>query len=147
MNQLLEYFQNRQAEICEKIFEIVEIESPSRDAEGIFQVVSWIENELAKIPANFTIEKIKIENLGEHLIIRCFENNKKPILLLGHTDTVHPIGTKLLNPTHIENEKLYGCGTFDMKGNIVLILEIIRAFSELNIKPDRQINILLSCDE
>lgn len=147
MNQLLEYFQNRQAEICEKIFEIVEIESPSRNAEGSFQVVSWIENELAKIFADYTIEKIKIENLGEHLIIRAFHSDEKPILLLGHTDTVHPIGTKLLNPTRIENGKLFGCGTFDMKANVVLILEILRAFNELNIKPNRQINILLSCDE
>lgn len=147
MNQLLEYFQNRQAEICEKIFEIVEIESPSRDAEGSFQVVSWIESELAKISDNFSVEKIIIENLGEHLIIRAFHSTEKPILLLGHTDTVHPIGTKLQNPTRIENGKLYGCGTFDMKANVVLILEILRAFNELNLKPNRQINILLSCDE
>jgi len=147
MNQLLDYFQNKRSEICEKIFEIVEIESPSRDAEGSFQVVSWIENELAKISNDFTIEKIKIENLGEHLIIRAFHSNERPILLLGHTDTVHPIGTKLQNPTRIENGKLFGCGTFDMKANVVSILEILRAFKELNIKPNRQINILLSCDE
>lgn len=147
MNQLLEYFQNRQTEICEKIFEIVEIESPSRDALGSFQVVSWIESELAKISGTFQIEKIKIENLGEHLIVRAFPSDEKPILLLGHTDTVHPIGTKLQNPTRIEDGKLFGCGTFDMKANVVLILEILRAFCELNIKPNRQVNILLSCDE
>lgn len=147
MSQFLKYFQNRQSEICEKIVEIVEIESPSRDALSSFRVVNWIENELAKISADFTIEKIKIENLGEHLIIRAFHSNEKPVLLLGHTDTVHPIGTKLQNPTRIENEKLFGCGTFDMKANVVLILEILRAFSESNLKPKRQINILLSCDE
>lgn len=147
MNQFLEYFQNRKAEICEKIFEIVEIESPSRDALGSFQVVSWIENELAKNSDVFEIEKIKIENLGEHLIVRAFQSDEKPILLLGHTDTVHPVGTKLQNPTRIVGGKFYGCGTFDMKANIVLILEILRAFTELNLKPDRQINVLLSCDE
>lgn len=147
MNQFLEFFQNRKAEICEKIFEIVEIESPSRDALGSFQVVGWIENELAKISSDFTIEKIKVENLGEHLIIRAFQSDEKPILLLGHTDTVHPIGTKLQNPTRIAGGKLFGCGTFDMKANVVLILEIFRAFGELNVKPNRQINILLSCDE
>lgn len=147
MNPLLEYFQNRQTEICEKIFEIVEIESPSRDAAGSFQVVNWIESELAKVSSDFTIEKIKVENLGEHLIIRAFESNEKPILLLGHTDTVHPIETKMLNPTRIEGGKLFGCGSFDMKANVVLILEILRAFQELNLKPKRPITILLSCDE
>ena len=85
--------------------------------------------------------------MGEHLIIRAFESGEKPILLLGHTDTVHPHDTKLQNPTRIENGKLYGCGSFDMKANIVLILEVLRAFKEFNLTPKRQINILLSCDE
>ena len=147
MTQLFDYFQNRQTEICQKISEIVEIESPSHDVEGSREVVRWIENELAKISNDFTIEKIKAENLGEHLIIRVFENNEKSALLLGHTDTVHPRGTKLQNPTRIENGKLYGCGSFDMKANIVLILEVLRAFKELNLTPNRRINILLSCDE
>lgn len=147
MNKLLEYFQNRQAGICKKIFEIVEIESPSRDAAGSFQVGSWIEIELAKISNDFTIEKITIKNLGEHLIIRAFQSSEKSTLLLGHTDTVHPRNTKLQNPTRIEGGKLYGCGAFDMKANIVLILEILRAFRDLNLAPKRPITILLSCDE
>ncbi len=147
MNQLPDYFQNRQAEICTKISEIVEIESPSHDAEGSRQVARWIENEFAEISDNFTIEKVEAENLGEHLIIRAFESEEKSVLLLGHTDTVHPRGTKLQNPTRIENGKLYGCGSFDMKANIVVILEALRAFKEFNLTPKRQINILLSCDE
>ena len=147
MQDLKDYFQNRQAEVCEKISEIVEIESPSRDMEGSRQVVEWIETKLAKVSDDFTIEKIEAENLGEHLVIRCFESDEKPILLLGHTDTVHPRGTKLQNPTRIMDGKLYGCGSFDMKANIVLILEVLRAFKELNLTPKRQINILLSCDE
>ncbi|MEO6587976.1 MAG: M20 family metallopeptidase [Pyrinomonadaceae bacterium] len=147
MQNLKNYFENRQSGICEKISEIVEIESPSHDAEGSRKVVRWIESELAKISSDFTIEKIEAENLGEHLIIRAFESNEKNVLLLGHTDTVHPHDTKLKNPTRIDNGKLYGCGTFDMKANIVLILEVLRAFKELNLTPKYQIIILLSCDE
>ena len=147
MQNLKDYFQNRRTEICEKISEIVEIESPSHDTEGSGNVVRWIESELAKISDNFAIEKIEAENLGEHLIIRAFDSNEKSVLLLGHTDTVHPRGTKLQNPTRIENGKLYGCGSFDMKANIVLILEVLRVFKEFNLTPKRQINILLSCDE
>ena len=108
MQKILEYFRNRSKEISNKISEIVEIESPSHDRNGSREVVGWIETELAKISDDFKIEKIKAENLGEHLIVRCFENAEKPVLLLGHTDTVHPRGTKLQNPTRIENGKLYG---------------------------------------
>ncbi len=69
------------------------------------------------------------------------------VLFLGHTDTVHPRGSKVKNPTRVENGKLYGCGTFDMKANIVLILEVLRAFKEFDLKPKRPLTILLSCDE
>ena len=147
MHQLLDFFQNKQTEICQKISEIVEIESPSHDAEGSRKVVNWIESELAKISDDFTIEKIEADNLGEHLIIRAFESNEKSVLLLGHTDTVHPCGTKAQNPTRIADGRLYGCGSFDMKANIILILEVLRAFKEFNLTPKYQVNILLSCDE
>ena len=153
---LLDYFQNRQTEILNSVLQIVEIESPSRDVSGSRAVVDFIENEARKITGDFEIERTRAENLGEHFIIRAFENsdaknsnqqNRKPILLLGHTDTVHPRGSKDKNPTRVENGKLYGCGAFDMKANCVLMLEILRAFSDLNLKPNRPITILLSCDE
>ncbi|MEK7724946.1 MAG: M20 family metallopeptidase, partial [Acidobacteriota bacterium] len=86
----------------------------------------------------------------EHLIIRTLSSIPyplSPILLLGHTDTVHPRGSHEKNPTRIEGDKFYGCGIFDMKANVVLMLEILRAFDELNLKPKRPITILLSCDE
>ena len=103
---------------------------------GSVQVARWIESEIAKISDVFTIEKIEAENLGEHLIIRAFESGEKSVLLLGHTDTVHPRGTKLQNPTRIENGKLYGCGSFDMKANIVLILEVLRAFKDFEFNAE-----------
>ena len=147
MNQLLNYFQTRQAEIIDKISALVEIESPSFDISGNSRVVDWLETQARGISGDFQIERIFAENCGEHLIIRAFPSDAKPILLLGHTDTVHPVGTKLRNPTRVENGKLYGCGSFDMKAGCVLMLEALRAFSELSIEPKRPVTILLSCDE
>jgi len=147
MNTILNYFQNRRPEILNLIREIVEIESPSRDVNGSRAVVDWITQEAQKISPNLTIERVFAENYGEHLIIRAFPSAKKPILLLGHTDTVHPLGAKEKNPTRIETDKFFGGGIFDMKANCVLMLEILRAFNELNLKPNRPITILLSCDE
>jgi len=147
MNTILNYFQNRRPEILNLIREIVEIESPSRDVNGSRAVVDWITQEAQKISPNLTIERVFAENYGEHLIIRAFPSAEKPILLLGHTDTVHPLGAKEKNPTRIETDKFFGGGIFDMKANCVLMLEILRAFNELNLKPNRPITILLSCDE
>ncbi len=145
--EFLNYFQNRRESILNSMREIVEIESPSHDVEGSKNVVDFLESETRKISSGFEIQRIFAENYGEHLIIRTFQFNKKPILLLGHTDTVHPRGSFQKNPTRIEGNKFYGCGIFDMKAGCVLMLEVLRAFAELNIKPSRPITILLSCDE
>ncbi len=149
MKMLPDYFQKRLEIILDSIQQIVNIESPSRDIERSRQLVGFLESEVKNISPNLKIERIFCENYGEHLIIRAFENdeNGKHILLLGHTDTVHPIGTKEKNPTRIENGKLYGCGTFDMKANIVLMLEVLRVLVEFNLKPSKPVTILLSCDE
>lgn len=148
-NNLLQHFLNNQDATINSIKEIVEIESPSHDINGNKRVVDWLENKINEILPKANIERIFREGYGEHLIIRAFENvsDKKPVLLLGHTDTVHPVHTKTQNPTRVEDGKLYGCGTFDMKANIVVILQVLRALQEFNLTPSRPINILLACDE
>jgi len=146
---LLNHFETRQTKTLALISEIVEIESPSFDIGESKSVVDWIENITREVLPDAKTERIYADGYGEHLIIRAFENvsDKKPILILGHTDTVHPIGSKQQNPTRIEDAKLYGCGTFDMKANIVVMLEVFRAFGSFGVKPMRPINVLLSCDE
>ena len=145
--QFIDYFQNRQENILEAIREIVEIESPSRDVSGSKTVVDFLETEARRISADFEIERILANDYGEHFSLRAFPSNEKPVFLLGHTDTVHPRGSKQKNPTRIKDGKFYGCGIFDMKANCVIVLEVLRAFAELNLKPKRPITILLSCDE
>ncbi len=44
------------------------------------------------------------------------------ILIIGHIDTVHPVGTLGENPCRIEGDRLYGPGSYDMKAGIVLAL-------------------------
>lgn len=145
--ETLEYFEGRRDLIIGQIREIVEIESPSHDAERSREVVVWIENAARAIGLELAIARHATEADGDHLIIRAFPGDAKPVLLLGHTDTVHPVGTKAKNPTRIEGDRLYGCGTFDMKANIVLMLEALRYFKTSGTQPSRPINILLSCDE
>ena len=81
------------------IREIVELESPSGDVERSKTVALWVENEARKIGLDLEIERIPADSYGEHLVIRAFAGAEKPVLLLGHTDTVHPVGTKAANPT------------------------------------------------
>ncbi|HEY0458731.1 MAG TPA: M20 family metallopeptidase [Pyrinomonadaceae bacterium] len=148
MDKFLEFFQGTQERIVRRIQQLIEIESPSRDEAGSRMVAVWLEEEARKISESFKVERIAAESYGEHVIIRAFESyGQKPVLLLGHTDTVHPRGTREKNPTRIVDGRLYGCGSFDMKANIVLMLEVLRAFTELNLAPKNPLTILLSCDE
>ena len=129
------------------IREIVEIESPSFDAARSNAVVNCVETAFRETGADLRIERIPADGCGEHIVVRAFPGDEKPVLLLGHTDTVHPVGARERNPTRFENDKFFGCGIFDMKANIVLMIEAIRFFDEHGIKPARPITVLLSCDE
>lgn len=144
--EVLQYFQGRQNAILDLISEIVAIESPSHNAEQSRKVADWVEKQALSTGAKVSIECVSVDD-GDHLIVRAFQNDGKHTLLLGHTDTVHPILTNLTNQTRIENDKFYGCGIFDMKSGVVLMLEALRFFAVNNVKPKRPITILLSCDE
>lgn len=147
-NQLPAFFENRLDRLVESIKQIVEIESPSFDPDGIREVAGWIESKARDAVPGCSIERVPAQGRGEHLIIRAFpEIRGFPVLVLGHIDTVHPRGTKNENPTRVDDGRLYGCGTFDMKANIALLLEVLGAMRELEIEPENQFTILLTCDE
>lgn len=146
LHELLEYFQSRQASIIESIREIVDIESPSHDPHRSREVVDWVEAQFRATGVELEIERTGVDD-GDHLVIRAFAGDGKHTMLLGHTDTVHPVGTNLQNPTRIEGDRFYGCGIFDMKANIALMIEALRYFAVTGTRPARPITVLLSCDE
>ena len=130
------------------IREIVEIESPSFDPEGVTEVAEWIERRAGLVLPDAVIERTNVEGRGRHLVIRAFRDRPgEAVLVLGHIDTVHPRGSKEMNPTRIEDGRLYGCGTFDMKANIALMLDVFEGMAEFGLSPARPITILLTCDE
>lgn len=145
--EILKYYEVRREAIITSIREIVDIESPSRDAAQSKLVVDWIERAFRQTGVDVEIERVKADGYGEHIVIKAFPEKGKHILLLGHTDTVHPVATNLKNATRIEGDRFYGCGIFDMKSGIVLMIEALRFFAATGTRPSRPITILLSCDE
>jgi glutamate carboxypeptidase len=98
-----------------------------------------------------TIERISSEDYGEHFRLEAFDQGDtggaKPIVIIGHTDTVHPRGSLSERPWRVEGNRAYGPGVFDMKANCALALESIRACATLGISPKRPVVVLLTCDE
>ena len=145
-NELLAYFESRREAMIDEIRELVDIESPSYDAAASRQVADWIESKARDTGAPLTVDRIAVED-GEHVVIRAYPGEGPHTLLLGHTDTVHPKGTFERNQTRIEEGRLYGCGVFDMKSGVVLMLEALRHFAASGTRPTTPITILLTCDE
>ena len=145
------HFDARQREILALTKALVEIESPSGDEAGSHAVVSLLAAAARNISAIDSIERVPSENYGEHLRIRAFNSgrndHRKPILILGHTDTVHPRGSLQERPWRIEGNRAYGPGVFDMKANCALTMEVIRACAQLNMSPKQPLVVLLTCDE
>ena len=144
--EIFDYYDVRLDAIVTSIQELVDIESPSRAAKASRDVADLIESQVASSGAAYTIDRLSVDD-GDHLIIRAFPGGGATTMLLGHTDTVHPIGTKKKNPIRVEGDKFYGCGIFDMKSNVVLMIEALRFFAVTGELPVGPINIVLSCDE
>ena len=146
--EILDHFEQRNDAMVAAIADLVDIESPSHNVHQSKKMVDCVVDMFRGLPIELTFERHLAEQYGEHLIIRAFpSSNKKPVLLLGHTDTVHPLGANEKNPTRIEDNNFFGCGIFDMKANIVLMAEALRYFAETGTRPRRPVTILLSCDE
>ena len=145
--ELTAFYGERLPAVLASIKELVDIESPSLNVVGSEAAADWVEARFRATGVEVEVERFRTEGVGDHLIIRAFPGTEKPVLLLGHTDTVHPMGTALENPSRIENGRFYGCGIFDMKANIVLMAEALQYFHVSGKQPSRPINILLSCDE
>ena len=106
----------------------VECESPSYDAGAVNRMATIAARELALLGAQ--VERIGgTQGFGDCVRAR-FEGPGGPdggILLIGHLDTVHPLGTLKELPFREKDGLCYGPGILDMKGGIVIALEAIAA--------------------
>ncbi len=143
-----DYFLARQDAIVAFARALVETESPSGDAAGSSAVVSLLAAAASGIKQVTNIDRVASENYGEHLRITAFgDSREKPIVILGHTDTVHPLGSLDQRPWRVEGNRAYGPGIFDMKANCALAVEVIRACATIGVTPKRPVVLLLTCDE
>lgn len=145
---LSDYFRGRQDAIIAFARALVETESPSGDEAGSKAVVSLLAAAATAISRVTTIERVASENYGEHLRVTAFgESREKPIIILGHTDTVHPLNSLKQRPWRLEGNRAYGPGVFDMKANCALAVEVLQACVATSLIPKRPVVLLLTCDE
>jgi glutamate carboxypeptidase len=143
---LINHFKERQPEMLAAIRSLVEMESPTLDAARTTALAECLAPQFAHAGAAVQLQP---GSNGVSLLARigADSTSAKPVMLLGHLDTVWPVGALQRMPFRIENERAYGPGIFDMKSGIVLMLEALRALNELQLPVRSAVKILLTCDE
>jgi glutamate carboxypeptidase len=97
----------------------------------------------------YRIRMIPGRGCGRHLLAcPASRTRRNPTqLLVGHTDTVWPVGTLAAMPVRMENGCLFGPGTFDMKSGVVLILFALKVMAELGLEPPATPVVFINSDE
>jgi glutamate carboxypeptidase len=119
---LLEAAHQRRDAVIDTIERLVRLESPSTDKAA----VDRCGRELASLlrAAGADVESIANAERGDHVRAR-FDGDGAPVLVLGHFDTVWPVGTLARMPLARDGDHLCGPGTFDMKAGIAIAIAAI----------------------
>ena len=117
---------------------LVEAESPSRDTERLARHAELVGNMMERLLGSRP--SIIESPVGPH--IHWVGGPDPHVLILGHHDTVHPVGTLARLPFVDDNGILRGPGVFDMKAGIVQALHAVAALADRS-----RMEILLTADE
>jgi glutamate carboxypeptidase len=125
----------------------VECESPTWDAAAVNRAMDIASSELAA--AGATLQRFP-GSMGFGDCVRAtfpHASDRPGILVMGHLDTVHPIGTLDVLPWRRDGDKCYGPGTVDMKAGNYIALDAVRQLARAGVATALPITILLTSDE
>ena len=128
--------------------EWVAIESPTPDVEGVNRVGELAARLIAALGGS--VERISgAPNFGDIVIGRIAgETEGLGILLLGHMDTVHPVGTLAGPlPMRVEGDRAYGPGIYDMKGGNAMAFAALAHLHALGNRPRLPVTVMMIPDE
>ena len=126
----------------------VECESPTWDAAAVERMLDIAARDMAIMGAS--IERIAGRQGFGGCVRARFPHPKQGepgILIAGHFDTVHPVGTLEKLPWRREGDKCFGPGIYDMKGGNYLTLEAIRQLARASFTTPLPITVLFTPDE
>jgi glutamate carboxypeptidase len=143
VDPLLAYAQANQTNIIALIRRMVECESPSDSPAALANFVALISSEVA------AMAKIRNFRHGHMSAEFGLPGSKKrgQILVLGHADTVWPMGTLATMPFRQEQRRLWGPGVLDMKSGLAFFVFAMRALRELKIPVSKRVVLKLNADE
>lgn len=139
--------QARAATALERLRRWVELESPSDDKAALDFCGRAIADDFTAAHARLAIHPQT--QAGDHLELTLAPGREKGpgLLLLGHFDTVYPLGTLAAMPFCAAGGRIQGPGVLDMKGGISVVYEAWVALRHFGLEARRPVTLLLVSDE
>ncbi|HVX65171.1 MAG TPA: M20 family metallopeptidase [Bryobacteraceae bacterium] len=144
---ILTYLEAKRPEMVALCRELVECESPSDDPAAVARFVDLVSDKLSGMAR---VRRFPGGRYGPHLqceFLLPWSRQEGQVLVLGHSDTVHPRGSIASMPFREEDGKLWGPGVLDMKAGIASMLFAVRALRELDLEVRHKIVMQLNSDE
>jgi glutamate carboxypeptidase len=148
MRALLAGARRKQASLIAFTRQLVQAESPSDDKAAVDACLALAAARGKQLGARVKLHRER--GFGNVLELRFGRPNAKdaaePILLLGHLDTVWPLGTLQTMPCRLSGGRLWGPGTLDMKAGVAMAFTAIELLAEADLLR-HEIVLLLNSDE
>jgi len=136
LHEILRFCDAESAWLRDVVESLVRLESPSDAKIAVDRCGAELAERLTRIGVDVT--PLRQSESGDHLRARWLprktenrDSGRRQILLLGHFDTVWPVGTLERMPLREEEGRLHGPGIFDMKSGIAVAMLAIRALDEV----------------
>jgi glutamate carboxypeptidase len=147
VEQVKDFILGQKDALVELLQDLVEAESPSAHPESHDSVRRILSAALMDVV--YAIREPGIQGGVRHIFARPAKRprDRGSQLLLGHFDTVWPIGTLDKRPFAVNGNTVRGPGVFDMKGGLAQIVLALRAIRELRLEPPLTPVVLVNADE
>jgi glutamate carboxypeptidase len=144
MTEILAYLTDRQQDMVATLEQLVNLDSPSDERDAVDKVAAFLAEPFGGLGAQ--VDRIPQVAFGDHLRVSWGEGDSQ-VLLLGHMDTVWPMGETQTRPFEVSGQHATGPGVFDMKGGLVIGLYALAALRSLERAPRHRLVFLLNSDE
>lgn len=144
---ILQYLQGQGQEYLRLLQDLTLAESPSDDASSQLHIRELLANELERL--GFRVWRLPGRSSGGMLYARPGRRRRKAPaqLMLGHYDTVWPLGTLAEMPFLREGDVVHGPGVYDMKGGLVQALLALQALRHFSLEPAVTPHLFMNSDE
>lgn len=138
------YFQDKLPAIIDELKIYVEMESPTADKQAVDQLINYVTTQFTALGCESSV--VLQTQYGNQVRLEYGEGEEQ-ILILGHLDTVKPIGTLAREPWTVVEEKVYGPGIMDMKAGVVIAYFALQAIIEHKLPLTKKLVFFWNTDE